>query len=103
MAGSGFLVSEWRESIMQLDRLSARSEVSDARQSGICAKRFDERSREWRVFAKGVRLAADIEVRPLSARLRCLRNLHFEDGKMPMERRFEELPRGLCQFSDILE
>ena len=88
---------------MQLERLRARRAVSDARQSGICTKRFDERSREWRVFARGAKLAADIEVRPLSARLRCLRNLHFEEGKTPMERRFEELPRGLCQFSDILE
>ena len=88
---------------MQLERFKARRAVSEAKQSGICEKRFDDRSREWSVLARGARLAADIEVRPLSARLRCLRNLHFDDGSMPIDSRFEELPRGLCQPSDMLE
>jgi hypothetical protein len=44
-----------------------------------------------------------MDVRLLSARLRCLRNLHFDGGKIPIDRRFEELPRGLCQLSDRLE
>jgi len=55
------------------------------------------------VSAKGARLEEDIEVIPLSARLRCLRNLHFDGGSIPMESRFEELPLGLCHASDMLE
>jgi hypothetical protein len=35
MAGRGFRVNEWSESIMQFDRFSARKAVSDAKQSGI--------------------------------------------------------------------
>ena len=54
-------------------------------------------------MASGARLAAAIDVRPLSARLRCLRNLHFDDGNMPTVSRFDELPRGFCQDSDMLE
>ena len=103
IAGSGFRVKEWRESIMQLERFSALRAVRDAKQSGIWAKRFDDRSRECSVLASGARLAADTEVRPLSARLRCLRNLHLDAGSIPMERRFEELLRGLIQPSDMLD
>ena len=103
IAGKGFLVREWRESIMQFDRLSARKAVREARQSGISLNKLEERSREWSVLANGAKLEAVIEVRPLSARLKCLRNLHFDDGNIPMERRFDELPRGLCHPSDILE
>ncbi len=88
---------------MQFERLSARRAVRDAKQSGICENKFAERSSEWRVLANGAKLAADIEVRPLSARLRCLRNLHFDEGRIPMERRFDELLRGLCHPSDMLE
>jgi hypothetical protein len=103
MAGRGFRVNEWSESIMQCDRFSALNAVSEARQSGIWEKRFDDRSKECNVLAKGARLLADMDVRLLSARLRCLRNLHFDGGKIPIDRRFEELPRGLCQLSDRLE
>ena len=88
---------------MQLERFSARKAVREAKQSGTCVNKFEDRSREWRVLANGARLAADMEVRPLSAMLRCLRNLHLEDGKIPMESKFDELPRGLCQPSDMLE
>lgn len=87
---------------MQLERLRARSAVRDARQSGICAKRFEERSRECSVLARGARPAADTDVKPLSAKLRCLRNLHFEDGSIPAARRFDEL-RELCHPSERLE
>jgi hypothetical protein len=55
------------------------------------------------VFANGAKLEAEIEVIPLSARLRCLRNLHFDDGSIPIESRFEELPLELCHPSDMLE
>jgi hypothetical protein len=88
---------------MQLERFKARNAVREAKQSGICEKRFEDRSREWRVLANGARLAAEIEVRLLSARLRCFKNLHFEEGNMPIDSRLDELPRGLCQPSDILE
>jgi hypothetical protein len=88
---------------MQFDRLSALRAVSVARQSGIWANKFDDRSREWSVLANGAKLDAEIEVIPLSARLRCLRNLHFDNGSMPMASRFEELPLGLCHPSDMLE
>jgi hypothetical protein len=88
---------------MQLDRLSARNAVSEARQSGICENKFDERSSECSVFAKGTKLVPDIDVRPLSARLRCFRKRHLEDGNIPIDSKFEELPRGLCHPSDMLE
>jgi len=88
---------------MQLERLRARSAVNEAKQSGICENKFDERSSECNVLASGVKLVIDIEVSPLSARLKCLRNLHFEDGRIPIDNRFDELPRGLCQLSDILD
>jgi hypothetical protein len=103
IAGRGFLVRECNELIIQLERFRALSAVKEARQSGICWKRFEDRSREWRVLANGAKLASDIDVRPLSARLRYLRNLHFEDGMMPIESRFEELPLELCQPSEALE
>jgi hypothetical protein len=103
IAGRGLRVSEWSASIMQFERLSARSAVSDAKQSGIWENKFDDRSRECRVLASGAKLDADIDVSALSARLRCLRNLHFEDGRIPIDSRFEELPRGLFQLSDMLE
>lgn len=88
---------------MQLDKLSARRAVSEAKQSGICENKLDERSKECSVFAKGVKLEADIDVSPLSARLKCLRNLHFEGGNIPIDNKFDELPRELCQLSDMLE
>ena len=55
------------------------------------------------MLANGARLDASIDVRPLSARLRCLRKRHLEGGRIPIEGRFDELPRVLCQPSDILE
>jgi hypothetical protein len=55
------------------------------------------------VLANGAKLDAEIEVIPLSARLRCLRNLHFDNGSIPIESRFEELPLVLCHPSDMLE
>ena len=67
------------------------------------ANRFEERSSEWRVLARGARLEAVIAVRPLSAMLRCFKNLHFEDGRTPIDNKFEVLFRGLCQLSDMLE
>jgi hypothetical protein len=103
MAGRGFRVSEWRESIMQFERFRARNAVSDAKQSGIWANKFEDRSRECKVLANGARLNADIEVMPLSARLRCFKNLHLDGGSRLIDRRFDELPRGLCQLSDMLE
>jgi hypothetical protein len=46
IAGSGFLASEWRDSIMQFDRFSALKAVNDARLSGTSVKRLEEISRE---------------------------------------------------------
>jgi hypothetical protein len=77
--------------------------VRVARLSGICVNRFEERSRELRVLARGFRLPIGIAVSELSARLRCLRKRHLEAGRMPMARRFEELPRELCHESERLE
>jgi hypothetical protein len=95
MAGSGLRVKECKESIIQLERLRARNAVSDARQSGICEKRFADKSNEWRVLARGAKLSADIDVSELSARLRCLRKRHLDDGSAPVARRLELLPRRL--------
>jgi hypothetical protein len=80
---------------MQLERFSARRHVREARLSGISVKRLVERSSDCNVLAKGARLVAVICVRALSARLRCLRNLHLVDGNQPSDRRLEELPRGV--------
>jgi hypothetical protein len=82
---------------MQLERFKARREVSVARLSGISVKRLVERSRDCRVLANGAMLAAVMCVRALSARLRCLKNLHFVDGNQPIDRRLEELPRGVVE------
>src|SRR3569833_1325732 len=103
MAGSGFRVRECRESIMQWDRFRARRAVRLARLSGICVKRLDDRSRECSVLDRGPRLLAGMAVSALSARLRCFRNLHLDAGRMPMARRLDALPRGLCHESDRLE
>jgi len=66
-------------------------------------KRLLERSREWSVLDKGAKLFAGMDVSELSVRLRCLRNRHLEAGRIPIARRFEELPRILCHESDKLE
>lgn len=58
-------------------------------------KRLEDRSNDCKVLASGDRLPAATEVRPLSVRLKCRRNLHFDIGKMPDPRRFDELPRGV--------
>ena len=83
---------------MQLERFKARKAVREAKQSGICENRFDDRSRECRVLAKGARLAAVIEVRLLSARLRCFRNLHFDDGNMHIDSRLTSCRVGCANF-----
>jgi hypothetical protein len=92
MAGSGFLDKEWSESIMQLERFKARKDTNDARLSGTSAKRFEERSKEWSVLATGARLDALMVVNELSARQRCLRNLHLEGGRKPETKRLGVLP-----------
>jgi hypothetical protein len=94
IAGSGLRVRECNESIMQFERFKARNAVSDARQSGISEKRFADKSNECRVLAKGIRLFADIDVSELSARLRCLRKRHFDDGST-LASKLELLPRKL--------
>jgi hypothetical protein len=88
---------------MQLDRLSARRLVNDARLSGISVKRFVERSRDCKVLVSGARLDAVMCVRALSARLRCRRKRHLVDGNHPSDRRFEELPRGVLDCTLELE
>jgi len=102
MAGSGFRVKECSASIMQLERFRALRAVREAKQSGIWVNKFSDRSRECKVFTSGAKLVADIDVRELSARLRCFRNLHLVLGNMPASK-FEVLPRGLVQLSDMLE
>jgi hypothetical protein len=88
---------------MQLDRFSARRQVRLARLSGISANRFAERSRDCSVFVKGVRLAAEILVRALSAKLKCLKNRHLVVGNQPRESRLEELPLGVVERTLELE
>ena len=95
IAGSGFLARECRFSIIQLAMFSDCRAVITARQSGMSAKRLEERSRECKVLAKGARLLLLIEVRELSAKLRCRKNLHFDAGRIgriPMLIRLDELP-----------
>jgi hypothetical protein len=46
MAGNGFLPKECNDSIMQLERFSARREVNEAKLSGISVKRFADRSND---------------------------------------------------------
>jgi hypothetical protein len=86
---------------MQFERLSARRQVKVARLSGISLKRLADRSSDCRVFVSGARLLADMLVRALSARLRCLRKRHLVEGNQPRESRFDELPLGV--FDRTLE
>lgn len=58
-------------------------------------KRLEDKSNDCKVLASGDKLPVATEVNPLSARLKCRRNLHFDMGKMPNPSRFEELPRGV--------
>jgi len=80
---------------MQWERFRALNDTSEARLSGISVKRLEDRSNDCKVLASGERLLAATEVSPLSARLRCRRNLHFDMGRMPNPSRLEELPRGV--------
>ena len=73
-----------------------------ARQSGTSLKRFDDRSSECTEFPSGARLEALIDVRALSARLKCFKNLHFEAGRKP-SKRFEELPLRSGPLECVLE
>jgi hypothetical protein len=91
IAGRGFRDKECKDSIIQCDRFRARNATRDAKLSGTSVKRFDEISRECRVFATGARLVVLTVVRELSGSPRCRRNRHF-DGERVVERsRLEEL------------
>jgi len=103
VAGSGLRPKECKLSIMQLDRFSARKQVRLARLSGISANKLAEISRDCNVFAKGARLATDMLVRALSAKLRCRKKRHLVAGNQPMERRLEELPLGVVERTLELE
>src|SRR5438309_611855 len=72
---------------MLLDKLSARRHERVDSASGTETRRFEERSIEVRVFARGASEVMEMEVRALSARDRCLRYRHFVGGRLPM--RFE--------------
>ena len=95
IAGKGLRARECSDSIMQQERFRARRATRLARLSGISVKRLDDKSRDWRVFVRGARPDAAIVVMELSARLRCLRNLHLDEEMAPRERRLDEEPRGV--------
>lgn len=104
IAGRGLRVRECNESIIQYERLRARSAVKVARLSGICVKRLDEISREYSVFDNGARLVGDIAVIALSAKLKCRKKRHLVAGRMPVTRMLPELPLPWwCHESDKLE
>jgi hypothetical protein len=103
MAGSGFRLKECRPSIIQLERFSARRHDKVARLSGTSTNRFDDRSSDWSVFANGARLAVEIFVSALSARLRCLKNRHLVEGNHASGSRFKGLPRGVVERTLELE
>jgi hypothetical protein len=90
-AGRGDLDSDCRDSIMQLDKSSDASRVSEARLSGISVNKFEDRLSDRRLLATGPRLLADMDVRELSASERYFSRCHFEAGKMFMPSRFEAL------------
>lgn len=69
---------------MQLQRFRALKEVKILRASGISENKFEDKSNESKLFERGARLDDVMEVRELSARLKCLRNLHFDAGSIPM-------------------
>lgn len=103
MAGRGLRNKECKDSIMQWERLRARSATNDAKLSGTSAKRFDERSRDCNVLATGLRLAAEIDVKELSGKPKWRRNRHLLGGRI-LERRFGELElRPWPEFSLELE
>jgi len=103
MAGKGLRRSECKESIMQWERFKALRAVKVARLSGICVNRFVDKSSDQSVSERGIRLTAETVVNALSARLRCLRNLHLFAGTNPDAIKFEALCLGLCQESDMLD
>lgn len=80
---------------MQLLRFSPRRSVRLASASGISVNRLPERSSDCRVLATGARLLTVSEVRPFSARLKCRRKRHLEDGRIPIANRSEELCLGV--------
>jgi hypothetical protein len=80
---------------MQLLRFSALKCVRLASVSGISEKRLPERSNDCKVLATGARLLAINDVRPFSARLKCRRNAHFDDGRIPMANKSDVLCRGV--------
>jgi hypothetical protein len=96
-------VRECKESIILFERFSARNAVKDAKESGICTKRLEDRSRLCRVLTNGASPVDDMLVIELSAKLRCFRKRHFVDGRTPSANKFELLPRGLYQVSEVLE
>lgn len=83
---------ECNESIIQFDRFKALKALKVAKQSGISEKWFAERSNEWSESARGARPADDKDVSELSARLKCLKVLHFAAGSTPVRRMLDELP-----------
>lgn len=98
IAGKGLRTSECKLSIMQLDKLSARRFVSEARLSGISVNRFKDRSRDKSVPDSGARLCAVIEVSPLSLKLRWRKKRHFDAGRMPRVSRFDVLVFGVLEW-----
>ena len=83
------MVRPCRDSIMQLDKSSDLSAVRQARLSGTSVKRLEDKSKDRNVAVTGRRLSALIVVKALSARLRYLRNLHFDIGRTLTVSRFE--------------
>ena len=53
--------------------------------SGTVFKWFEERSKDVKDPARGARAVILMDVKLFSARHKCLRNLHFEGGKVPKE------------------
>ena len=90
MAGKGFRDNECKDSIIQFERTRDLKATREPRLSGTSVKRFVDKSSECKVLATGARLDAVREVRELSARQRCRRNLHLVGGRKPA-RRFGEL------------
>lgn len=76
---------------MQLLRFRALKEVKILRASGISTIKLEDKSKETKLVERGARLEDVIEVRELSAILKCLRNLHFDAGSILMG----EAPREL--------
>ena len=91
IAGNGFLESDCKDSIMQLDRSREVSLVNNARLSGISVNRFEARFSDLKEGARGMILLAETEVRELSAKERYLSLCHFEGLRTCIVRRLDEL------------